>query len=453
MNTDKHGSEAQPLDLARWRNVPAILMGGGALVSLIGALVNAREFAYSWLLGFMFFLSLCLGALFLVIVHHLFDAGWSVPIRRFCEHIASLLFPCMALLFLPIAFLAKKIYPWMGELIKDPQHIDHALKAKAPLFTVPGFYWMTAALFVIWFLLTNRLRYWSLKQDVQTSDSWAAGPGFIQRLFGVNQEAPGVVECTRQMRKFAAIGILLFAVTLTMGAVMWMKGLEHEWFSTMYGVYYFAGSVWTMLATAYVITMILDRQGVLTEVLHEHQYYFLGSLMFAFTVFYAYIHFAQYFIIWNGNMPEETFWYVVREHGTWFWVGIVIIFGHFFLPFLALLRIDVKNVFSFMLPLCAWAWLMHFVDLSFNIMPVAHREGYPLRWVWLHVGCWAFMAGLLTWLFLRKYAAHPPYPIKDPRLIEAMGHFHPVPTQISGGELDEADDLRDAPPQFRGGPR
>ena len=89
------------------------------------------------------------------------------------------------------------------------------------------------------------------------------------------------------------------------------------------------------LATAYVITMILDRQGVLTDVLHEHQYYFLGSLLFAFTVFYAYVTFAQYFIIWNGNMPEETFWYVVREKGTWWYVGLVIIFGHFFVPFLA----------------------------------------------------------------------------------------------------------------------
>src|SRR2546428_4433438 len=125
MDTNKH--ESQPLDLSRWRNVPAMLMGGGALVSLIGLLVNAKEFAYAWLLGFMFFLSLCLGALFLVIVHHLFDAGWSVPIRRFCEHIASLLFPCMFLLFLPIAlpYLAKMIYPWMTHL----DHPDHALKA------------------------------------------------------------------------------------------------------------------------------------------------------------------------------------------------------------------------------------------------------------------------------------------------------------------------------------
>src|ERR1051326_273526 len=122
MDTTKHEPNAVGrLDLSRWRNVPGMLMGGGALVSVIGLLVNAKEFAYAWLLGFMFFLSLCLGAMFLVIAHHLFDAGWSVPIRRFCEHIASLLFPWMALLFLPIALLAKTIFPWMSEL-KNPDH-------------------------------------------------------------------------------------------------------------------------------------------------------------------------------------------------------------------------------------------------------------------------------------------------------------------------------------------
>ena len=150
-------------------------------------------------------------------------------------------------------------------------------------------------------------------------------------------------------------------------------------------------------------------------------------------------------------MPEETIWYVIRERGTWWWVGIVIIFGHFFIPFLALLRIDVKNVFSYMVPLCAWAWVMHWVDLSFNILPIPHPEGFPLQWLWLYIGCCAFMGGVLSWSFLKQYASHPPYPLKDPRIIEAMGFFHPVPTQISGGELDEAHDLRDAPPQFRGG--
>lgn len=420
-------STAGPLDLNRWRRVPALLMAGGGALALLGFIVNQKQFAYAWLLAFMFFLSLCLGALFLVMVHHLFDAGWSVPIRRFCEHISTMLFPWMALLFLPIALLAKEIYPWMT--IANPE-LDHALHAKHALFNMPMFYAVAIVCFLAWWLFSNRLRYWSLKQD-QTGGSLP----------------------TYRMRFFSALGIFVFAVTMTLAAVMWMKGLQHQWFSTMYGVYYFAGSVWMALATAYVITLILDRQGVLSEVLHEHQYYFLGSLIFAFTVFYAYIHFSQYFIIWNGNMPEETFWYVVRERGTWFWVGMVIIFGHFFLPFLALLRIDVKSVFPFMSFICVWAWLMHWVDLSFNIMPVPHPEGFPWQWVWLSFGCWAFMVGLLAMVFLREYGKHPPFPLKDPRLVEAMGLYHPVPTQISGGELGQVDDLRDAPPQFKGGIR
>jgi len=414
-----------PLDLSQWRKVPSLLMVIGGVIALVGLAFFQTQFAYAWLLAFMFYLSLCLGSLFLILAHHLFDAGWSVAIRRFCEHIASLLFPWMFILFLPIAILAKTIYPWMNEDLR----LDHALAAKQPLFTMHMFYIVTAFCFCVWWLLSNRLRYWSLQQD-----------------------KTGEATPTHRMRVYSGFGIVLFALTLTLGAIMWMKALEHQWFSTMYGVYYFAGSVWLTLATAYVITVVLDRQGVLTEVLHEHQYYFIGSLLFAFTVFYAYIHFAQYFIIWNGNMPEETFWYLVREKGTWWWVGMVIIFGHFFIPFLGLLRIDVKHVFSYMIPLCVWAWLMHWVDLSFNIMPVPYPDGFPWQWLWLHLGCWAFMGGCLSWLFLREYRRYPPYPIKDPRLIEAMGLYHQVPTQISGGELGQADDMRDAPPQF-GGPR
>src|SRR2546423_6890808 len=131
---------SQPLDLSRWRNVPLILMIAGGLLALLGFFVDRQQFAYSWLLAFMFFLSLGLGSLFLVILHHLFDAGWSVPIRRFCEHIAGLL-PWMALLFIPIACLAKTIYPWMHEA--NPR-LDHSLQAKLPLFTTAWFYIVAA---------------------------------------------------------------------------------------------------------------------------------------------------------------------------------------------------------------------------------------------------------------------------------------------------------------------
>src|SRR5437763_15740669 len=115
MSSQTKSIAASRLDISKWRKVPLLLMIGGGLVALLGLLVNREQFAYAWLQAFMFFLSLCLGALFLVIVHHLFDAGWSVPIRRFCEHISALLFPWMLVLFVPIAIYAKSIYPWMRE--------------------------------------------------------------------------------------------------------------------------------------------------------------------------------------------------------------------------------------------------------------------------------------------------------------------------------------------------
>jgi hypothetical protein len=421
--TDSRTPLSRP-DLSKWRQAPMFLMLGGGALCLLGGLLNARQFAFCWLLSFMFFLSLCLGALFLVMAHHLFDAGWSVPIRRSCEHISSLLFPWMALLFIPIALLAKKLYGWMSA---DPR-LEHALAAKEPLFTTPMFYLVSAFCFLVWWLLSNRLSYWSLEQDQS-----------------------GAAKATYRMRFYSAIGVFLFALTLTLAAIVWMMALQYQWYSTMYGVYYYAGSVWVALATVYILTLALERQGVLSEVLHAQQYYFLGSLLLAFTVFYAYIHFSQYFVIWNGNMPDETFWYVLREKGAWWHVGMVIIFGHFFLPFLALLRIDVKHTFSLMVPLCLWCWLMQWVDLAFNIVPALHANGFAFRWLWLDAGCIAFMAGLLSAVFLKKLARHAPYPVKDPRLIEAMGLYHPLPAQMPQGQPGQADELRDAPPQFGGG--
>src|SRR5262245_60569044 len=134
MASHNTSSSTPTLDLSRWRKVPmmaivagVVFLGLGALVARNSELGVAKQFGYSWLLGFMFFLSLCLGGLFLVLVHHLFDASWSVPIRRYCEHMACLAAP-LAILFLPVVFLAPKIYPWMSMA-----HPDHALTAKQAL--------------------------------------------------------------------------------------------------------------------------------------------------------------------------------------------------------------------------------------------------------------------------------------------------------------------------------
>jgi hypothetical protein len=393
------------LDLSKWRNLPVILMVVGGIGAAVGAACSIKQFAYSWLVAFMFSLSLCLGAWFMVMMHHLFDASWSVPTRRLCEHIACLLFPTMFILFLPIALTAKTIYPWMTALA----HPDHALKSKYPLFTMSGYYVLMFVIFGIWWLYSNRLRYWSLRQD-----------------------ETGGADCTHRMRFYAASGVVLFAITVTLVAIVWMKGLMDEWYSTMYGVWYFASSVWVSLATIYAVTLVLQRAGPLRNVVRENTYYMIGSLFLAFTVFWAYISFAQYFIVWNANMPEETFWYVLREKGTWDVVGkYVIIFGHFFLPFLMLLRIDWKLKLGIMLPLIGWAWLMHFVDIEFQIMPSLHPNSILSPGLLVDIACVLFFTGVLMKVFIASLIRHPAYPLKDPRMAETMGIYVPPHSDIS----------------------
>lgn len=378
--------------------VPLILIGVGIVLGGITAAVNLKQFTYSYLLAFMFFLSICLGSMFLVLVHHLFDAMWSVPIRRTCEHIAFLL-PVMGLLFIPIAIFAPKIYTWLSESMHHATDADPALAAKQPIFSAPWFYGIALGLFLIWTWLSYNLRKWSLLQD-----------------------RDGAAICTYKLRKYSAGGIYIFALTLTLAAIMWVKSLEHQWFSTMYGVYYFAASVWVSYATVYLIALFLKRTGPLAAVIGPRQFLDIGVLMFAFTVFYAYIAFSQYFLIWNAAIPEETFWFVKREKGSWWDIGMLLIFGHFAIPFLSLLRIDAKLWLPLMIPLCAWAWLMHFSDMSFNIMPVIHPDGFILHWA--DIGCMAFFGGVLSLVFLKYFRSHAPYPLKDPRLGEALGIHH-----------------------------
>lgn len=355
-----------------------------------------KKFGYAYLTAYMFCLSFCLGAMFLVILNHLFDAQWMLPIRRFLEHIACLSFPTMFILWLPLGYLAPQIYPWMGpEMQSNP---DHALLAKYPLFTTNAFYAVSCVLFLVWGFFTHGLRSASLAQDKDGSASH-----------------------TRVMRRYAAAGIFAFAFSLTGAAIYWMKALSHQFFSTMYGVVYFAGSVWVTVITTYWLLLYFRNRGDLKDVVREVTFHDCGKLFLAFTVFYAYIHFSQYFLIWNAAMPEETFWYVAREKGSWWWVGMVTVFGHFWMPFLLLLPIHRKLNLSFMSTMAGWAWVCHYLDLQFNIGPVLYPDG-------LHLGiydllCLGGLLSVLVFMFSRAFNAHPPYPQRDPRVAEAMGVY------------------------------
>ncbi len=378
-----------------WHKLPKMSLIAGLVLTVFGFIVGAqwKQFLLSYVQTFMFFLSIGLGSLFLVIVHHIFDANWSVPTRRICENISVTFLTVLAPMWLPIMFFGPQIYEWMGENPIFP----HALEAKEVYlnrfaWSIRGFIY-----FAVWIGVSHNLRKLSLSQDVD-----------------------GSAAHTHKMRRWAAGWILPFAVTLTLAAIDWCKSMQSGWFSTMFGVYYFAGSVWVTLATLYMFALLMKKEGPLSTILAFKHFKSIGTLFFAFTVFYAYIAFSQYFIIWNANLPEETFWYAIRDQGSWRSIGMLMIFGHFFVPFLTLLRVDAKMNPTLMILVGIWAWVMHVLDLNFIIMPSQNPEAFSPSI--FDISIWLLFFGVLVTLFLKSFRAHPAFPVKDPRLGESLSN-------------------------------
>jgi hypothetical protein len=200
--------------------------------------------------------------------------------------------------------------------------------------------------------------------------------------------------------------------------VDWVMSLAPEWYSTMFGVYMFAGAVISIMALLVALyTFMTGAKLLANEVTAEH-FHDIGKLMFAFTVFWAYIGFAQYFLIWYANIPEETIFFKVRQENGWGTISIILVLGHFFFPFFLMLSRHSKRWAKPRLFGALWILVMHFVDMYWLVMPsFDHQFNFtPL----MDIGCWMFVAGAFMAMVFRGLAAAPIVPVKDPRLARSL---------------------------------
>jgi hypothetical protein len=201
----------------------------------------------------------------------------------------------------------------------------------------------------------------------------------------------------------------------------------------MYGVWFFANCARGALCVGVIIMVWLWNRGDYKGILNNNHFHSIGQLMLAFTVFWAYVTFSQYFLIWNANVPEETFWYNLREmnhDGTtnqWWYVGLVILFGHFFLPFFGLLSYRYKVTRHIIRRIACWTLAVILIDICYNILPVlkdSHGDSLPflsfnLVWVLTSV---VGVGGFCVWAYLRSFPTARLIPIRDPRILESLTH-------------------------------
>ena len=392
----------------------------------------AGRYAYSWLFAFTFFVSFSLGGTFWLLLHHVSNSGWGISVRRLMENLASV-FPWMGIIAIPFLFpqVQQHLFEWMNrhrEVMgsvtsyanaKEILHhsygqFDHMLYAKSFYMNLPFWLGRMIGYFVLLGGSIYILKKLSLAQD--------------------NDPKPGV-ERLKKARKLCAAFLPIFALTATFLAFDLLKALDYKWFSTMYGVYFFAGCALNGMALLILTSILLRRAGYLQTVMSPEHHHIMGKLTFAFVVFWAYVTFSQFFLIWYANITEETSYFILRNTGNWNIANIALVFGHFALPFLFLIRSDVKKKPGLMIPITLYLFLLHALDHYLIVAPergpsltVGSEHGASLlptgSVVWYDILAFVTVGAFFLFIYLRMFTKNSLYPCRDPRILESANLFN-----------------------------
>ena len=374
---------------SRWL-VAGIALGLAGMLAT-GWIFGWERFWGNWLLWTLFLLTIGLGCLFIVGLEHVIGAKWSVPVRRIPERLSGLILLMSPALLLALLSL-RQLYPWT-----HPESLENPLIAgKSAWLNVPFFVIRVLICIALWLISYRILVAGSYKQD------WNRDVRFSVRA-----------------RRMGPVYMVIFGITITILAFDWISGLEPTWYSDIFGVYLFAGAFLASLAATSLLLIHQLARRRLPGIRPDHIYN-LGGFMFAFTVFWGYIGFAQFLLMWYANLPEEVFWYKERLEGLWVPILSVIIAFHFVLPFLLLMPRDAKSNMRRLAWVSMFMLMAHWLDLYWMIMPAIDKKP---QFGWMELS-FAFFFVCLTLLWIRRALAQgADMPVGDPFFKEGL-EFH-----------------------------
>lgn len=377
------------------------VMTGACVASMFGGdAERARLALHSYHVGFLATLGFSLSGMGVVMIFHQTNAGWTGAIRRQFENLMSLVWVAGLFFLLGVllqgVLMGKGVYlfDWMNSAATDG---DVLYAKKAGYLNLPFFLIRAAVYFALWLGMGYFLWNFSAKQD-RDGDKWHSAAA----------------------RKLSAPGLIVFALTTAFAGFDWVMSLDYHWYSTMLGVWFFAGNTVSAIALGTLVLLVLRGLGRLHGVFTGEHLHDLGKMLFAFTVFWAYISFSQYFLIWYANIPEETAYFVTRKSGSWEVFSKILPVCHFIIPFVWLMARPARRTPLVVGIGCVWLIVMHVVDVFWYVRPEAGEVGPSTAWIDV---CGAFGPVLVfLGLLVRKVAAGPLIAMKDPRLDEALHH-------------------------------
>ncbi|OGQ07622.1 MAG: hypothetical protein A3G32_02755 [Deltaproteobacteria bacterium RIFCSPLOWO2_12_FULL_40_28] len=371
-----------------------LVLTGIGIITFVVSLFYTHERAWAaYLVGYYFWLCVALGGIFFSVLQFIAGASWSVTVRRVAESFLGYI-PVAVVLFGVLLFGVHTLFEWTHHHVVAA---DPLLTAKTPYLNVPFFIIRSLALFVLVFFLGGRVIKNSIAQDEN-----------------------GDVAYTFKNRKLAPVFILAFAWMFSFVSIDLMQSLSPHWFSTIFGVYCFSGLLTSSLAMITLLVIWLRKKGVLDTYVSSDHLHDLGKLMFAFMVFWAYIAISQFLLIWYGNLPEETFYYLDRFKGGWSGVSLALILFKFVIPFFLLVARPFKRSEGWLVFMVLWFMAAQWLDIYWLVYPTFFKEGpvFGLPEIGIFLG-FAGLFFLSAGYFLSRIN---PVAIKDPLLHEALHH-------------------------------
>ncbi len=383
--------------------VPQVLLVVGVvglILSAIGAYLNTDQFLFSYLVSFTFFTGIALASVFMVMFHHITKSKWGVVVRRIPETFGSNL-KWWSIAFLPILGGMTILYHhWTDPTLFDPNspNFDYIVAGKEAYLNIPFFIIRQVIYFAIWGFVGHKL--YKASVDLEKTGDWGI---------------------TSLMRKVSAPAIPIFGLSIAFASFDWLMSLDPHWFSTMFGVYFFAISFQSFWAVMILMVFYLQSNGYLKNTIGQSHIYDLGAWLFAFTVFYAYIAFSQFLLIYYANLPEETLWFYHRLEGGYQYIAYGLLLFRFALPFLVLLNREQKHKRSVLAFVAIVVVTIHFLELHWIVKPALHpEEAHGFSFSWMDFSTFIGLGGIFFWLFFNQFKQNSMIPENDPKLDECL---------------------------------
>jgi hypothetical protein len=420
--THAHGLPADlstPAFVDGWRS-RALLVG--AVFSVIAAGLAFAEGSIdhllrAWVLGMMLTFGWSVGGLALLMVQYCSGGKWGLLLRRPLEAMARSL-PIVLVYWFVVALNLKRLYIWArfssnsdtaaalkAGLIDEIQ--KHCMDFKRPMLN-PGMFWLVGALcFAIWFFYMYRLTSLGLKRD---SDSPANTSYWIKKLENIS--GPGIV---------------IYSLTMTAAVIYWVMSMDPTWYSSVYGLLFLVGQGYSVLAFGIIVSIALSKAEPFKTILRQTEQHDLGKMTFAFVMLNIYLGFAQFLIIWSGNLPEEIPWYLDRIRGHW---GIIITLDfifHWLIPFSLLLSRDIKRNKKRLTRVCQWMIFAKAFDLFWLIEPNFKDAARNLHFSWGILEYAAVPVAMVSfWIafFCTRLKSRPLVQTNDPHVAEILEPEH-----------------------------